>query len=257
MKQLLSLLVIVPMFLTGQVVVNSGLTEEFSIVPGNSQNITVQLKNTSDDPRRITFTLNDYINDCENGYVYVDSILTGESCQPWIRLEADELILLPRESREFQVQVTVPEDFDGPSAKTCLFMNNTALIDSIQQEGMIQFGIQIRYGINILYNNPRIAADIDLYAQSMSIDSISDGHAISISLMNRGNASTTFTSKLDILDNQGNTVYSSNSTRQSIQPLQCRTVSFSAKNLEGNYEMILMSETKEGKIFGFTETLNL
>ena len=257
MKRLITLLSLLPLLASSQVVVNSGLTEEISIVPGNAQNITVQLKNTSDDPRRITFTLSDYINDCEKGYIYIDSLLTGESCQPWVRLETDELILLPRESREFQVQLSVPSDFKGASAKTCLFMNNTALIDSIQQEGVIQFGIQIRYGINILYNNPRVAADIDLYAQSMRVDSTAKGYSIKVAMMNRGNASTNFTSKMDILDNQGNTVFSSNSTRQNIQPQQCRIVSFETKKLEGNYEMILMSETKEGQIFGFTETLNL
>tara|TARA_B110000208_G_C11760292_1_gene426628 strand:- start:615 stop:1391 length:777 start_codon:yes stop_codon:yes gene_type:complete len=256
-KFFLLTLYVLPFFAAAQVVINSGLTESISTLPGNSETITVVLKNISDDPRRVTFLLQDYINDCEKGYVYVDTVVTGESCQPWTRLEAEELILFPREKREFLVQITVPDAFAGPSARTCLFINNTPLIDTLQEEGVFQFAVEIRYGINILYSNPKIAAEIDLYAQNLSIDSVSDVRSVQISLMNRGSQSTSFTSKLDLLDQNGNTVLSSNSQRQTIQPGQCRIVSFPVKDASGPLELILMSETKEGEIFGFTESITL
>lgn len=245
--------------LTAQVVVNSGLTESIFINPGNSQTIPIKLKNNSNEPRRVTFELSDYINDCDLGYVYVDTVEDGSSCKPWIELENDELILIPREEREFLCRISVPGNYSGPSAKACLFVNNSALVDSVQEQGTIQFGVQIRYGVNILYSNPKAATEIDLYAQKMTIDTVKTGQnrTVKISVLNRGNASTSFTSKIDIIDNTGQVIASTTTTKQPIQPQQCRTVSIDVKDLQGNYEILVVNETSDGQLFGFTDAIEL
>ena len=242
---------------SAQVVVNSGLTESVFITPGGSQTLTVTLKNNDTQPRRVTFDLSDYVNDCEEGYIYIDSIDTKNSCLPWIELENEELILTPGEEREFLLQLTVPPTFTGPSAKTCLFVNNAALIDSVQEEGILQFGVQIRYGINILYTNPKANSEIDLYAQKLSIDTVAFQTLAKVSILNRGNASTNFTSKIDIIDKTGEVVRSNTTKKQTIQPQQCRTVSINIKDLSGTYEILVVNETSDGQLFGFTDVLNL
>ena len=258
MKKLLAILFL-PSLLFSQVVVNSGLTQIIDAPLGTAQTVNIALQNNSDEAKRVTFSLMDYYNDCDEGYVYVDGEEAIESsCRPWLTLENSELVLLPREKRDFSVLVNIPSNYNLPNANTCLFINNTALVDSVQKAGVIQFGVQIRYGVNIIYNNPSVQSSVDLFTQSLAIDTAGVDYAFELSLVNRGNASTTFHTKASIMDMEGNMVYENTSIRQSIQPQQCRKVLL--ENIDvapGTYELVLLHEADSGDVFGVSESITL
>lgn len=258
MKKLLAILFL-PSLLFSQVVVNSGLTQIIDAPLGTAQTLNIALQNNSDEAKRVTFSLMDYYNDCDEGYVYVGGEEAIESsCRPWLTLENSELVLLPREKRDFSVLVNIPSNYDLPNANTCLFINNTALVDSVQKAGVVQFGVQIRYGVNIIYNNPSVQSSVDLFTQSLAIDTAGADYAFELSLVNRGNASTTFHTKASIMDMEGNMVYENISIRQSIQPQQCRKVLL--ENIDvapGTYELVLLHEAQSGDVFGVSESITL
>lgn len=257
MKHLIAIL-LSPLFLSGQVSVNSGLNKIVDAPLGSSQVISIGLQNNSDDARRVTFTLVDYYNDCEEGYMYIENETLDNSCQPWLTLENQELVLLPREKRDFNVLMNIPSDYDLPNANTCLFVNNATLIDSVQKEGVIQFGVQIRYGINIVYNNPSVQSSVDLFTQHLTIDTTGAARAFELTLVNRGNTSTTFHTKASIMDASGTMVYEKSSATQSIQPQQCRKVLLEGiELLPGVYELILLHEAESGDVFGVSESITI
>lgn len=258
MKKPLAIL-FMPSLLFSQVVVNSGLTQIIDAPLGAATTLNIALQNNSDEAKRVTFNLMDYYNDCDEGYIYYDGEEAIESsCRPWLTLENTELVLLPREKRDFSVLVNIPTNYGLPNANTCLFVNNTSLVDSVKRAGVVQFGVQIRYGVNIIYNNPSVQSSVDLFTQSLAIDTAGVDYTFELSLVNRGNASTTFHTKASIMDISGNMVYENTSIRQSIQPQQCRKVLLEKINLApGSYELVLLHEADSGDVFGVSESITL
>ena len=255
-KSLCTLFFIISVGLHAQITVEISLTQNFSPFPGESAVIPIDLRNESNTVQRITFEIQDYLNDCERGYQYLPLSETHDrSLKAFMTLENSELILAPKERRTFLVQVNIPSDYQGASAHACIYVRNTSLLDSIQKPGVIQFAVQIQYVLNFLYTHPAKEAMADLVAREMRIDTSGLGR-ISMIVFNQGEQATDFTSTLEILNLEGETVYRQPTKRISIQHEQCRELEFVDLGLHpGTYELFLLTETAKGDVFSATDQL--
>lgn len=240
-----------------QVVVNGGLTQRFSILPGSSTVIHLELRNVEDKVNRVTFKPMDYHVDCEKGYLYDEAGKEERSLANWLVLETEELVLAPKESRTLSINVQVPPNYQHSNAHACIMVNNVPLVDANSNKATL--GIAVRYAVNFLYTNPNISRLTDLYANNLVIRPLPNGmKQLRVSYTNLGNVTTSFATKAELLTQDGTLAYNYIAPRQTIQPRQCRTVVIPVdSSFVGAYELILFSETETGEMFGITESIHL
>lgn len=251
-------LIFLPTLSQAQIVVSSGLTMRVAADNGEEKVLAVELTNSSDLPQRVSLELSDYINSCDSGYVYKKPGTQANSCSDWIALENQDILLAPREVSEVLLGFQVPEDYPHPSANSCLFVNNLPLVDTVQKQNVISFGIQIRYAVNILFSNPTKSSVVNLVAQELSLDSTETGYSFKLGYINMGNIASAFKVKLELVDGSGVLAYSSQTPPVIIQPEQCRGLFFDGVSVDkGQYQLVVIAETENGEMFALSEEVEL
>lgn len=250
MKTYLLLAALYCLSASGQVVVESGLVERIEVLPGDSVVVPLRLRNSGKDSVRCSLVINDVVSKCDSGYTYLEPGSTAESCSPWLVLEAEGFELAPGEEKMVKALMRVPSTYSRAGARSCIMVNSAPLQEH-QQRGALK--VRVRYAINFLYRNPTIAGAVALHAQRLEMHR--DRPFWALQYQNQGDVDRIVRSHAQLLDQQGNVVYSQQSeSARSMMPNQCRTLRFPMPEIPaGTYHMVVLSETDKGERFGMTK----
>ena len=235
---------------SGQVVVESGLVERIEVLPGDSAVVPLRLRNSGKDSVRCSLTISDVVSKCDSGYTYLEPGSTAESCSPWLLLETENFELAPGEHKMVKALLRIPSSYRRAGARSCILVNSAPLHEQ-QKKGALK--IRVRYAINFLYRNPTIAGVVALHAQRLEMHK--DRPFWALQYQNQGDVDRIVRSHAQLLDQQGNVVYSQYSeSARGMMPNQCRTLRFPMPEIPaGTYHMVVLSETDKGERFGMTK----
>ena len=157
--------------LSGQVVLQSGLTHRFSSPPGSYDTFPIKLKNIGLKPwfKSNVFEFADLSIECDSGYRYLTPGTTAQSCAEWLESERYSGSLAPQEEMLIKVIMRIPEDYNLPSAQACLLINSLPLEDP---QDLKKLQVRMRYALNVLYRNPMVPGVVALHAKTLRMDSI-------------------------------------------------------------------------------------
>ena len=202
--------------LSGQVVLQSGLTHRFSAPPGSYDTFPIKLKNIGLKPCGFSIELADLSIECDSGYRYLTPGTTAQS-----------------------------------SAQACLLISSLPLEDP---QDLKKLQVRMRYALNVLYRNPMVPGVVALHAKTLRMDSIKGVWALRY--LNTGNVDRIISSKAHLLNENGQVIYRTESLHsKSFIPNQCRTLEFPSQDLpSGKYQMVVVSHTDLGEKFGLTHS---
>ncbi|MEY2964179.1 MAG: hypothetical protein RL754_1440 [Bacteroidota bacterium] len=236
---------------SGQLVLNSPLTERFMTVPGEFYEARVVLTNPTDAELVFDASVSDYHNSCDSGYVYATAGTTAGSLATWLELEQERGVIAPKGSLSFKVRAAVPEGFLGHAAHGCVFIESGQPVTS---GAGLEVGVKMRYAVNFIYRNPIVSTRAMLFAERLEEG---DGE-LALTFKNKGTAERLYTSKAKVVSSAGEIVYECTTDVSSIQPQQCRTQRFTRLDVpEDDYLVVVLTETDEGERFGLTKSMRL
>ena len=237
--------------LSGQVVLQSGLTHRFSAPPGSYDTFPIKLKNIGLKPCGFSIELADLSIECDSGYRYLTPGTTAQSCAEWLESERYSGSLAPQEEILIKVIMRIPEDYNLPSAQACLLISSLPLEDP---QDLKKLQVRMRYALNVLYRNPMVPGVVALHAKTLRMDSIKGVWALRY--LNTGNVDRIISSKAHLLNENGQVIYRTESLHsKSFIPNQCRTLEFPSQDLpSGKYQMVVVSNTDLGEKFGLTHS---
>lgn len=237
----------------GQITVGNGLTHQITTPPGGTIRVPITLHNHSDQVRYVQLYWSDYSVQCDSGYKYTPPGTSPQSCTPWMSIPQTAIALQPHDHTTLYVNIAVPANLSLPSAHGCLFVHNRQSTKPLP-EHQKELGIEVRYAIRFLYNNPNISHNIVLQPQNLAWDPTAS--QATLQLYNAGLMHRNFTAKIQLLDHNGKPLYVHTAKPKNIQPGQCRTLRFTDLPKTANpAHLIITAQTPEGERFGFTKTL--
>lgn len=260
-SKLLLLLVFVSVTITGSragVVILNGLSHEFGVNPGELYTGTIQLQNSSEDKQWVKLYQTDYFFNHKGESFYNDPGSQLRSNAPWIDISSTYFALAPREVREVNFQVRVPEnDTLNGTYWSIIMVEAVEETDTTGLKNGVQVQSVMRYGVQVITNiNDASKASLDFLDVSLSREETSN--YLDVTIMDTGNKGLRTVLSAEFFNQDGVSLGVFSAERRRLFPETSATIRIELKGLEkGEYQVLLLADCMDDDIFGMNINIKL
>lgn len=234
--------------------------QEFTVKPGDVVSGELRVSSTADKPVVLRVYLADSVRTPEalDGYAYSDALgQDARSLAAWTKFTPEQITLQPGESQQVSFEIRVPADaaLKG-SYFTTLFVSNAEAAEKVLAQAPAG---GVGMGINMLFRFATfLAVTIEgTEAPEMSftkIDVVQDGpwFNVTAALKNSGNTVAHPSSWLELRDESGKAVYTSERNPRFVLPESSRLIRFEVRQPvpAGAYLLMVVADYGAPKLIG-------
>lgn len=249
------------------VMLNGGLSHEYTVNPGGTVSGVLELKNTSNEPAEVKIYQEDVKVKADGSTEYAPG--TGSHARSnanWISLGTDRVMLAPGASQTVAYTLQVPGGNVSGSYWSMLMLEpvsnkspESQLAPATSDKPTLTIHQKVRYAVQVLTNvGNQAAANLVFDAPQVAKDS-QGGRAFHVNVKNTGTRHSRPKVWLDVFSTDGNNVGKFEADTHGLYANEREAFSIALNDLQpGNYKALLAAEDNNGgQVFGSDVNLTI
>jgi hypothetical protein len=249
----------VPRLIWGQLILNSDLSYDYQVRPGETIRGQLQFQNAGADTLIVDIYQTDYLFNAEGSNFYNEPGQFARSNAAWIDFSPRQVVLISQQKAVLNYEIHVPESAQLNGTYWCMLMIEENRSSNLQPTGQIQIQFKHRYGVQIATTLDQGEGNqVKIAIENPNLDVFEARKIFRTDIENQGNILIKPNVWLEIFDMEGKSLEVIHATAERLYPGTSRRFNFDLHQLKpASYKGILVVDCGGDDLFGANYTFQL
>ena len=249
----------IPGLLCSQLILNSDLSFDYSVRPGETVRGQIQFQNAGTDSIIVDIYQTDYLFNSEGKHYYNEPGRFERSNAAWIDFSPKQVILTANQKSVINYEIHVPDAVEMHGTYWSMLMIEETLPSQSERQGQVQIRFKNRYGVQIATTFDRNEMnEVKIAIDNPNLDAYEDKKVFRVDIENQGNILIKPNVWLEVFDAEGSSLEVIHATAERLYPETSRRFSFDLQQLKAaTYKGILVVDCGGDDLFGANYTFQL
>jgi hypothetical protein len=259
MKAVFLLCMMIPGLAWNQLILNSDLSFDYSVRPGETVRGQIPFQNAGTDSIIVDIYQTDYLFNADGKHFYDEPGPFERSNAGWIDFSPKQVMLTASQKSVLNYEIHVPDVPALNGTYWSMLMIEETLPAQAERQGQVQIRFKNRYGVQIATTLEQDdMTTVKIAIENPNLDVYEDKRKFRVDIENQGNVLIKPNVWLEVFDADGNSIEVIHATAERLYPETSRRFNFELQQLKpGTYKGILVVDCGGDDLFGANYTFQL